>query len=66
MSVDVMRCYEYTVTCDKCEAQEVYHTGDEDRGRIVHSMRDAIKASGYRMSKKRNGMLLCPDCQMEE
>ena len=66
MSTSVMRCFEYTITCDRCEAQEVYHTGDEDRGCFIHSLRDAVKASGYRMSKKRNGTLLCPDCWRDE
>ena len=62
MSVIVMRCFEYTVTCDKCGAQEVYHTGDTDRGVHVHSIRDAVLASGYKVSRKRNGTLLCPEC----
>ena len=63
MSVSVMRCFEYTITCDRCEAQEVYHTNDQDHGVWVHDIRTAIQASRYR---KRNGALLCPDCQKEE
>ena len=66
MSVSAMRCFEYTVTCDRCEAQEVYHTNDQERGVWVHSTRTAVLASGYRPSKKRNGTLLCPECQKEE
>lgn len=63
MSVQCMRCYEYTVTCDRCEAQEVYHTGDSDHGVVVHSIGSAIRASGYR---RMNGRHLCPECQKEE
>lgn len=66
MSVSAMRCFEYTVPCDRCEAQEVYHTNDQERGVWVHSIRTAVQASGYRPSKKRNGTLLCPECQKEE
>lgn len=66
MSVSVMQCFEYTVTCDKCGKQEVYHTGDWDNGYHVHTKRTAVQASGYKPSKYRNGMLLCIDCQDEE
>lgn len=66
MSVSVMRCFEYTVTCDRCGAWEIYHTGDEDRSVRVHTMRTAVRASGYRPGRKMNGVLLCPECQREE
>lgn len=66
MSVSVMRCFEYSVECDKCGYLEVYHTGDWDNGVYVHSIRDAVRASQFKPSKKRNGMLLCQRCLRDE
>jgi len=62
MSATVMRCFEYTITCDICEAQEVYHTNDHENGIRVHSLETALQASRYRRWR---GMHLCPNCQKE-
>ena len=59
MGVRALRIYEYWVECDKCENEEVYHTGDIDRSVFVHSIASAIRAAGYH---KRGGKLLCPIC----
>lgn len=62
MGVRVMRCFEYSVECDNCMNEEVYHTWDEHNKIRIHDMKTALKASGY---KRRGGELLCPDCLTE-
>lgn len=61
MSFHVMRCYEYSMRCDKCGAEEVLHTGDyiSEMDIFVHNGQTAIKAAKYHRSK---GLLLCDEC----
>lgn len=63
MGVRVLKVFEYTVECNGCLRQEVYHTNDQDNGVRVHTLRTALKASGF---KRMGGKVYCPDCYDEE
>ena len=66
MSILVSRVYEYALECDQCGFMEVYHTGDSDRGVVVHSVPTAKRAALFHVCKRGDGnKVLCHKCYME-
>jgi len=59
MGIVCTKIFEYVLTCDKCNFEEVYHTGDWDNGVRVHSIDSAVKASKFHVTKQG---YLCDSC----